>query len=96
MPIFNIFSKRKAAQDGEKNDVYQYDTAPEKLRVQIVHILEEAIGSDEDFCHTYSATRQAYVELVRVLRRGNMVYFASAVLAETATIVKGLNFLTIF
>jgi hypothetical protein len=71
MPIFDLFSKRKAAQSGEVNDVYQYETAPEKLRVQVVHIFNEAIGNQEDFYDSYGSkkTKRAYEMLVEVLRK---------------------------
>lgn len=44
MAIFDLFSKRQKAFRGEVPDVYSYDNIPEKLRVQIVHIVRDAIG----------------------------------------------------
>lgn len=44
--IVELFSKRMKKQQGEITDVYQYDEIPEKLRVQIVHILNDSIGND--------------------------------------------------
>lgn len=44
MPIFDIFSKRQKRLRGETPDVYQYDTLPDGLRVQVVRILERAFG----------------------------------------------------
>lgn len=44
MGVMDVFSKRgKAAPD-----VYVYDTLPKKLRVQIVHIFEDALGDALD------------------------------------------------
>lgn len=47
MSIFNIFSRRKKIQEEGLPDVYQYDEIPRKLKVQIVHILMDTIGSGE-------------------------------------------------
>ena len=44
MPIFDLFSKRAKANRGEVPDVYQYDEMPHPLRVQIVHIVNDALG----------------------------------------------------
>lgn len=44
MAIFDLFSKRAKAQRGELPDVYQYDEVPQSLRVQIVHIMRDALG----------------------------------------------------
>ena len=43
--IYELFSerKRRAAQSGQA-DVYQYDSVPDKLRVQVQQILRDAIG----------------------------------------------------
>lgn len=48
MPIFDLFSKRQKRLRGEVLDIYQYDIIPEALRVQIVHILRDAIGVDKE------------------------------------------------
>lgn len=45
MAIANIFSKRQKKLRGEINDVYQYDDIPRPLRVQILQIIKESIGS---------------------------------------------------
>ena len=44
MPVFDIFSKRQKRIRGEVPDVYQYDEIPHKLRVQVIHILVDALG----------------------------------------------------
>ena len=49
MPVFDIFSKRQKRQRGEVPDVYQYETIPQELRVQVVHILRDAWGNSEFF-----------------------------------------------
>ena len=47
MPILDLFSYRKRVADGAVPDVYAYDRLPDELRVQIVHIWWDAIGSWE-------------------------------------------------
>lgn len=45
MPVFDLYSKRKKkAEKAGQPDVYQYDTLPRTLRVQITMILNDAIG----------------------------------------------------
>ncbi len=45
MPVLDLYSRRKrrAAKAGQP-DVYQYDDIPRELRVQIIHIWNDAIG----------------------------------------------------
>ena len=38
MPIHDIFSKREKRRRGEFPDVYRYDTIPQELRYQVIHI----------------------------------------------------------
>ena len=40
MPIIDLFSKRQKRNRGEVPDVYQYETIPQELRVQVIHLLE--------------------------------------------------------
>ncbi|HQW00392.1 MAG TPA: hypothetical protein PLZ91_08710, partial [Bacteroidia bacterium] len=49
MAIFNLFSKRQKKLRGEILDVYSYSDAPQGLRVQIVHIVEDALGQNRQF-----------------------------------------------
>lgn len=49
MAIFDLFSKRQKALRGDVPDVYVYDNLPNALRVQIVHIWTDALGSDEKY-----------------------------------------------
>lgn len=44
MPVFDIFSKRQKRSRDEVPDVYQYETIPQELRVQVVHILRDVFG----------------------------------------------------
>jgi hypothetical protein len=68
MPTFDLFSKRKKRAAGEVPDIYIY-SIPSSLRVQIIHIWGDALGnplSDYDPNHHI---RNAYQEIVEVLRR---------------------------
>lgn len=47
MPVFDIFSKRQKRSRGEVPDMYQYETIPQELRVQVVHILQDAWGNGQ-------------------------------------------------
>lgn len=46
MGIIDLFSKRQRRLRGEFPDVYSYDDLPNALRVQIVHIIRDALGLD--------------------------------------------------
>lgn len=46
MAIFNIFSKRQKELKGEIPNIYVFDNIPQKLKIQINHILDDAIGID--------------------------------------------------
>lgn len=46
MGVFDLFSKRQRKARGEVPDVYVYDKLPQELRVQIVHIITDAFGTD--------------------------------------------------
>jgi hypothetical protein len=46
MGVFDLFSKRQRRARGEVPDVYVYDKLPHELRVQIVHIVQDAFGED--------------------------------------------------
>lgn len=46
MGVFDLFSKRQRRARGEMPDVYVYDALPQELRVQIIHIIQDAFGTD--------------------------------------------------
>lgn len=45
MGILDIFSKRQRRLRGELPDIYAYDHLPEELRVQIVQIVRDGVGT---------------------------------------------------
>ena len=49
MAIFDLYSKRQKRLRGEIPDVFTYDNIPQSLRVQIVHIIRDAIGEDKNY-----------------------------------------------
>lgn len=42
--MFETFSKRAKKRTGQIKDVYIYDTVPERLRIQIIHVWSQAFG----------------------------------------------------
>lgn len=44
MSIFELFSKRQKKLRGEVSDVYQYEKIPNRLRVQVIHIVNDVLG----------------------------------------------------
>lgn len=48
MGVYDLFSKRRKKDRGELPDVFTYDRLPQQLRVQIVHILRDALGAQRD------------------------------------------------
>ena len=44
MPVFDLFSYRQRVAEGDVPDVFVYDSLPQTLLVQIVHIWRDAIG----------------------------------------------------
>jgi hypothetical protein len=67
-PVASLFSRRQSERQGESNDVLQYDDLPETLRVQIVHILNDVLGS-ETYFERLTAVKNAYRAIVTTLRR---------------------------
>ncbi|WP_395642394.1 STM4504/CBY_0614 family protein [Rudaea sp.] len=68
MGIFDLFSKRQRRARGEVPDVYVYDHLPDPLRVQIVHIIQDAFGKDQ-YHMGQAFTSQAYDYVNKTLCR---------------------------
>ena len=62
MAIIELFSKRQKKLRGDTLDVYTYDNIPQKLRVQIVHIIRDCIGVRKQYSENNSGN--AYEEPV--------------------------------
>jgi hypothetical protein len=71
MAILDLFSKRQKRARGEVSDVLTYDELPDTLRVQIVHILTDVLGSPEEAAthREYYRVRPTYEQIVSALRR---------------------------
>jgi len=65
MAVLDLFSKRQRRARGEVSDVYTYDPLPAPLRVQIVHIIDDAFGVDIYRDHA----KNAYKLVVEILCR---------------------------
>ncbi|WP_222165413.1 STM4504/CBY_0614 family protein [Edaphocola aurantiacus] len=49
MGIFNLFSKRQKELRGEVPEIYTYNSISQKLRVQIVHIIDDCFGKNKQY-----------------------------------------------
>ena len=49
MPIFDLYSKRQKRNRGELPDVFQYTSLPTEFRVQVIHILRDALGEPQPY-----------------------------------------------
>lgn len=50
--VFDLYHKRKQRERGEYPDVYKYDKLPNKLRVQIIHIIKDVVPEDPTLIHS--------------------------------------------
>lgn len=73
MALPDIFSRRKRLAQGEHSDVYSYDELPQKVRVQIIHILRDAIGPYT--AYSDPPGKSVYNYIVRVMRKELGVFF---------------------
>ena len=74
MPITDIFSKRQKRLRGEFPDLYQYETIPNELRVQVIHIWYDAFGEvyRDNYGtpqYPYHSTEEAYKYIHATLYR---------------------------
>jgi hypothetical protein len=70
MAILDIFSKRQAKRRGEVPDVFRYDTVPQQLRVQVVHILGDLLhGGDDTQIRFQQQVQSAYENICKWLCR---------------------------
>lgn len=61
MAIFDLFSKRQKRLRGEFPEIYTFDNIPKNLRVQIIHIIKDAIGIKR---HGYENEPEKAYELI--------------------------------
>lgn len=68
MGIFDLFSKRQKRLRGDVPDVYSYDSLPNSLRVQIIHIWDDALGNNQQYWD-FRDVRDTYKFIVDTLCR---------------------------
>src|SRR5437899_5946729 len=81
MPIYDLFSKRQRVLEGKVPDVYSYDEIPQQLRMQILHILGDALGHETDDPY-YDPSMGPYRHIHDVLCRARPTSFGPRCLAE--------------
>src|ERR1022692_528927 len=71
MSVLDIFSKRQKKLRGDVPDVYTYDTIPQPLKVQIIHIWSDTLGGMNEYHDEYGGrmVRDAYRNIVEALCR---------------------------
>ncbi|MEH7879585.1 hypothetical protein V7799_19135 [Rhizobium laguerreae] len=77
MAVYDLYSKRQERLRGGSSDVYQYDVIPTKLRVQIIHLLDRALGSREQVAYEHGNTSKIYTLIVNTLRQEMGVFYLS-------------------
>lgn len=65
MAIFDLFSKRQKRLRGQLPEIYQYNDIPVPLRIQIIKIIDDAIGSDNYTSTTDKAYKFIHDSLAR-------------------------------
>ncbi|MDW9959304.1 hypothetical protein GOB20_15980 [Sinorhizobium meliloti] len=84
MAVFETWSKRQKRLRGETNDVFEYDSIPRNLRVQIVHITDEVVGN-QDQSEIYNDSGNIYASIVKTLRREYGVFTLAELGASKST-----------
>ncbi|AOT08259.1 STM4504/CBY_0614 family protein [Pseudoalteromonas luteoviolacea] len=64
MSIFELFSKRREKLTSKTQDVYQYSKIPNNFRVQVIHIVRDTIGIEDQYNHVSS---KIYLEIHQTL-----------------------------
>jgi hypothetical protein len=63
--VFDIFSKRQKATRGEMPDIYAYDSLPEKLKIQIIHITKKCFGNGSKWDDDSSRTYKRFIDILK-------------------------------
>jgi hypothetical protein len=70
MAVFDIFSKKQKALRGDVPDVYTYNSVPQSLRVQIIHILRDTLGNGDEYENQFAGqVYEGYKFIVETLCR---------------------------
>jgi hypothetical protein len=68
MVVWELYSKRRKKELGQLADVFTYDSIPDALRTQVVHMWDEAIGVEYRADDT-ETIQDTYLEIAQILRR---------------------------
>jgi hypothetical protein len=72
MVVFDLYSKRRRRELGLATDVFQYDSIPQGLRTQVLHIWGDAIGIPYvtfDGAYQNDRVEKVYQSIAQILRR---------------------------
>jgi hypothetical protein len=70
MAVVELFSQRQKKLRQEVSDVYVYDQVPSELRVQVLYILDDAIGDFNNIAKIDDMRMAIYIEMYHLLCRG--------------------------
>ena len=68
MAVIDLYSKRQRRLRGEVSDVYTYDSFPNAFRMQLSYMIQDLLGDMAAYNRNFPP-REAYTEVVRVLRK---------------------------
>jgi len=94
MPVFETFAKRMRKRRGDVPDVYTYDSVPEPLRVQIVHIMFEILGDPETYHFQYGdgpKVRRVYEAMSALLRKERGVFMLPPSTSRHTTCIEEIS-----
>lgn len=63
--VFDLFSKRQKRLRGEITDIYSYDSLPEQIKIQILHIIKDAMIDGSN----YFFEGNCYSQIVKIMRK---------------------------
>ncbi|MCK5542263.1 MAG: hypothetical protein KAI40_06190 [Desulfobacterales bacterium] len=69
MTTSNLFSKKQKKLRGDSPDVYTYDNIPNALRVQIIHLWDDALGTRSEYDNILLPVQKVYRLIVGTLCR---------------------------
>lgn len=69
MRIVELFSKRQAKLRGEAPDIFVYDKMPQELRVQVIHVFRDYLGTEVEVRREEGMVAAAYQFIVDALCR---------------------------
>jgi hypothetical protein len=83
MAIFNLYSKRQKKLRGEVPEVFSFNELPQRLKVQIIQIIQDSFGVDKGLYGYPSRSQEAYKFIHDTLCREYGVFTLSKVHRES-------------